>query len=72
MKKSEGKNSQNICETGIKKTVGVVQILIFLVCMYKSQDFVQSQENFAQLHKFETVIIRHSEALLSWLFVVPF
>ena len=33
----------------------------FLVCAYKSQDFVQSQENFARSHDRATVTFRNSE-----------
>ena len=32
----------------------------FLVCAYKSQDFAQSQENFAQSHDRETMTFRNS------------
>ena len=32
----------------------------FLVCAYNSQDFKQTQENYAQLHNRETVTFRNS------------
>ena len=33
----------------------------FLVCAYKSQDFVQSQESFARSHNLVTVSFRNSD-----------
>ena len=42
------------------KTVKEVNVHTFLVCAYKSQDFAQSQENFAWLHDRETVTFRNS------------
>ena len=43
-----------------KKTVKVVEMHQFLVCPCKSEDFAQSQENFAPLHDHETVTFRSS------------
>ena len=34
----------------------------FLGCTYNSQDFAETQENFAQSHDLETVTFRNSEA----------
>ena len=43
-----------------KKTVKEVKIYEFLVCVYKSQDFAQCQDNFAQSHDCETVTFKNS------------
>ena len=43
-----------------EKTVKEVKLHKFLVCAYKSQDFVQSQKNFARSHDRETVTFRNS------------
>ena len=37
----------------------------FLDCTYKSQDFAQTQENFARSHDRETVIFRNSAYTLT-------
>ena len=47
-----------------KKTVTEVKIHNFLVCPCKSQDFDQSQQNFARSHDRETVTFRNSA--LNW------
>ena len=46
-----------------KKTVKKGKMHILLVCACKSQDFGQSQKNFAQSHDRETVTFRNSEIL---------
>ena len=46
-----------------KKTVKMVEMHKLSVCAYKSQDFAQSEKNFAQLHDRETVTFRNSECL---------
>ena len=43
-----------------KKTVKEVKIHIFLVYAYKSQDFAQSNRNFARSHDRMTVTFRNS------------
>ena len=43
-----------------KKVVTEVKMHKSLVCAYKSQDFAQSQKNFAQLHDREIVTFRKS------------
>ena len=47
------------------KTVKEVKIYKFLVCACKSQDFAQSQKNFARSHDHETVTFRNSACVLS-------
>ena len=49
-----------MCETQRKKTVKEVKMHKFLVYVCKSQDFVQSQKNFARSHNRETVTLRNS------------
>ena len=46
-----------MCE---KKTINVIEMYKCLVCGYKSQDFAQSQENFAWSHDHQTVTFRNS------------
>ena len=58
------KNSHKMCKH-TKITVKVDNTHIFLDCAYKSQDFVQSQENGTQSHNCETVTVRNSAAELS-------
>ena len=43
-----------------KKPVKEVKMHKFLVCLYKYQDFAQSQKNFARSHDCETVTFRNS------------
>ena len=43
-----------------EKTKKEVKMHIFLVCVCKSQDIAQSQQNFALLHDHETVTFRNS------------
>ena len=43
-----------------RKYVKVVKMHNFLVCAYKSQDFTQSQTNFARTHDHETLTFRNS------------
>ena len=43
-----------------KKTVKEVKMHKFLVCTCKSQDFAQSQKNFARSHDRMTVTFRNS------------
>ena len=47
-----------------EKTVKEVKMHKFLVSAYKSQDFGQSQENFARSHDPETVTFRNSESVM--------
>ena len=44
-----------------EKTVKVVKMHHWLVCAYKSEDFAQSQENFARSDDRETVTFRNSD-----------
>ena len=44
-----------------KKTVKDVEMHNFSVCAYKSQDFAQSEKNFAPSHDRETVTFRNSD-----------
>ena len=48
-----------------KKTVKEVKKHQFLVCACKSEDFAQSQKNFARSHDRETVTFRNSDHPLS-------
>ena len=43
-----------------KKTVKMVKVYDFLVWICTSQDFAQTQQNFAPSHDGETVIFRNS------------
>ena len=46
--------------------VKVVKIHLFWDCAYKSQDFSQSQGNFAQSHDCDTVTLRNTEIQMLW------
>ena len=45
-----------------KKNLKEVKMYSFLVCACKSEDFAQSQQNFARSHDRETVTFRNSGA----------
>ena len=47
-----------MCKTCKKKNLKWFKYIFFLFA-YKSQDFVQSQENFAQSHDYETVTFKN-------------
>ena len=57
LRKKKCKNHTKIMKT---KTVEEVKMHKFLVCEYESQNFEQSQENFARSHDSETVTFRNS------------
>ena len=48
-----------------KKPVKEVKMHKFLVCLYKYQDFAQSQKNFARSHDRETVTFRNSDWIIT-------
>ena len=51
-----------ICVKHEENNVKEVKIHKFVVCVYKSQDFAQSQKIFARSHDRETVIFRNSDS----------
>ena len=53
-------SDNNMCESW-RKTVKEVKIHDIFVCAFKSQDFTQSQENFARSHDCETVTFRNCD-----------
>ena len=54
-----------------EKMAKQVKMQKFLVSAYKSQDFAQSQENFARSHDRVTVTVRNSAQLYHKLFPPP-